>query len=61
VAGGEARSLSGLATTWIAVIRPPATTVATAAIGFPPAVTSIPGPPLISAASIVRPDAPISI
>ncbi len=36
------RSLSGLATAWIAVIRPSATTVVTAAIGFPPAVTSIP-------------------
>ena len=50
------RSLSGLATSWIAVIRPPAMTVVTAVIGLSPVVTRIPGPPLISATSIVISD-----
>ena len=48
-----ARSLSGLASSWIAVMRPSATDIVTTATGWPPAVIIVPGVPLISAASML--------
>ena len=46
--------MSGLATRWIAVMRPPSMTVVNTATGFPPAVITVPVPPLISVISAVR-------